>query len=524
VTPLPLPRLDRVLARSSELATRGIVMSPPSSYALPEKAVQFGTGAFLRGFVDYFIDEANQEGRFGGRVVAVGSTGSSRDDALRRQDGLFTVALEHDGEHGSVREYRVVSALSRALSARNQWDEVLALARSPELELVFSNTTEVGIRLDENDRPGTDAPASFPGKLTRFLLERARAFAYARDRGVVVLPCELIDDNGTRLREIVLALASRWKLEPEFVRWIETAVPFCNTLVDRIVPGTPTGANAERLRRILGYEDELLLTCEPYRLFAIEWPSGPFDALRGRLRFLPLDRGGIVTDDVGPYRERKVRLLNGSHTILAPIGLLLGCETVRDAVRHPALGQLVRRAMLDEIAPMVDAEGAEQFAEDVLERFENPFIRHALLDITLQGTMKLRVRVVPSLIRHVERAGRVPSSIAFGLAAFLFFMRGDLHDARASGGLSMPADDSAPALRTLWTHHGETDQIGRLVWLACGDQSLWGADLRAVPGVCEAVTDHLWRICTDGIRSALDHQLASSESSRVAYSSTAFGT
>jgi tagaturonate reductase len=519
-----LPRLDRVLARSSELASRGIVMPAPSSFALPEKAVQFGTGAFLRGFVDYFIDEANQEGRFGGRIVAIGSTGSNRDDALRRQDGLYTVALEHDGDHGSVREYRVVSALSRALSARTEWDEALAVARAPELELIFSNTTEVGIRLDEHDRPDAGAPSSFPGKLTRFLLERARTFAYARERGVVVLPCELIDDNGTRLREIVLDLAMRWHLEPEFGRWIETAVPFCNTLVDRIVPGRPTGANAERLRQILGYEDELLITCEPYRLFAVEWPGGPFDAFRDRLRFLPLDRGGVVTGDVDPYRERKVRLLNGSHTILAPIGLLLGCETVRDAVRHPALGQLVRRAMLDEIAPMVDAEGAEQFAEDVLERFDNPFIRHALLDITLQGTMKVRVRIVPSLVRHVERTGRVPSSVAFGLAAFLFFMRGELHHARTSAGLSMPADDLAPAIRTLWANHGEMDQIGRLVWLACGDESLWGADLRALPGVCETVTDHLWRICTDGIRSALDHHLAVTEAARIAYSSTSAGT
>ncbi|HYD51064.1 MAG TPA: hypothetical protein VEA99_00500, partial [Gemmatimonadaceae bacterium] len=212
-----MPRLTPALATSDAVSARGVVTPPaPAHLALPEKAVQFGTGAFLRGFVDYYLDEANRNGTFGGRVVAVGSTGSGRDDALREQGGLYTVATELEGDDRTIREYRIVSAVSRALSAQQDWAAVLELARSPELELVFSNTTEVGIQLDETDRLDDAPPRSFPGKLARFLVERGRAVGYAPERGVVVVPCELIEDNGAKLRELVLAHAARWGVEPAF--------------------------------------------------------------------------------------------------------------------------------------------------------------------------------------------------------------------------------------------------------------------------------------------------------------------
>lgn len=511
-----LPRLTQALATSPELAACGVVIPPdPAHLALPEKAVQFGTGAFLRGFVDYYLDEANRDGLFGGRVVAIGSTGSGRDDALRAQDGLYTVATELEGEDRVVHEYRIVSAVSRAVSAQQEWDAVLALARSPELELVFSNTTEVGIQLDPADAADLgaagEAPRSFPGKLARFLIERGRAMRWADDRGVVVLPCELIEANGSKLREIVLTLAARWGIEPEFAAWLDRAVPFCNTLVDRIVPGTPKGATLERLRSVIGYDDALLTTCEPYRLFAIEWPAGNWPAaLRARIAFFDGRNGALIADDIAPYRERKVRLLNGTHSLLAPIGLTLGCETVRDAVQHPSLGRFVRTAMLDEIAPMVDAEGAEAFGEEVLTRFANPYIRHALIDITLQATMKLRVRVIPAIVRHVERTGTVPPSLAFGFAAFLHFMRGELRRARTEAGLPMPADDHAEALREqLAEADADHDNVGRTMWRVGRDVRLWGTDLTELPGFLEAVTDHLWRIRTLGLRDAIDHHLAS---------------
>jgi tagaturonate reductase len=502
---MPLPTLARRQLADVRRDRRGIVTVPDDSLLdLPERAVQFGTGALLRGFVDDFLDRANVAGLFGGRVVAVGSTGSSRDRALRDQDALYTLAVEGIDAGQPVQECRIIASLSRALSAVHEWDEVLALARAPLLQYVFSNTTEVGIALDPTDAlDALDAapPASFPAKLTRFLLERARELDYDPSAGLIVVPCELIENNGDRLRALVLELATRWALGPAFIDWVETSVQFCNTLVDRIVPGVPRGADAERLADMLGYRDGMLTTCEPYRLFAIEGD----EALRERMRWTSVDPAIIVAPDITPYRERKVRLLNGAHTTLVSPALLMGCETVREAVTHPALGRFVRQAMLDEIVPTLEADGAADFAEAVLDRFRNPFIRHALVDITLQATMKMRVRVVPSIVAHGARTGRPPQALAFGFAAFLLLMRGERQAERRAQGLSVPADDGAARLTRHWLDAG--GDVQRLTRVVCADTQLWTADLSAVPGFAEAVADHLRRVETSGIATALDHHL-----------------
>lgn len=501
-----LPSLDRALLAGLGGAGRTSPMLPPPQLLdLPEKAVQFGTGAFLRGFVDPFIDEANRQGLFRGRVVMIGSTGSGRDQVLNDQDGLFTLAVRGVAG-GSIRdEQRVIASVSRAVSAHDDWDAVLACARNPELELVFSNTTEVGITLDEGDEFSLRPPLSFPGKLTRFLFERAQTFGFDTTRGVVVIPCELIENNGQRLREIVLALAGRWQLGSGFTDWIDAAVPFCNTLVDRIVPGTPRGEEMAAFEASLGYRDELLTTCEVYRLFAIEAD----EPVRKRLTFAGADAGIVITDDIAPFRELKVRLLNGAHTIMVPAALLAGCETVHEAMQHAQIARFVRRVMLDEIVPGLATPGAEAFARAVLDRFANPFIRHALADITLQGTMKMRVRVVPSILRFAELTGRAPSSIAFGFAAHLLFMRGDVHEQRRAAGLNMPVDEQSEPFRRAWadaqTHAG--DGRRRLVDEVCSDASLWGADLTAVTGFAAAVRTHLERMVRDGAGAALKAHL-----------------
>jgi tagaturonate reductase len=498
-----LPTLSRALVLAG--ARRGVELPPPELLGLPERAVQFGTGAFLRGFVEPLLDEANRRGLFGGRVVVVGSTGSGRDAVLNEQDGLYTLCVQ--GVDGGVvrQERRVIASVSRALSSVTEWDAVLACAHNPGLELVFSNTTEVGIALDEEDAAELHPPRSFPGKLTRFLFERARAFGFDPARGVVVLPCELIDDNGSRLREIVLALAERWALGEEFAAWVREAVPFCNTLVDRIVPGTPDAAAREALEEELGFRDELLTTCEVFRLFAIEGD----DALRERLRFAGADPGIMVVPDVGPYRERKVRLLNGAHSVIVPAALLCGCETVLDAVRHPLVGPFLRRVMLEEIVPGLDAPGAERFAHAVLDRFANPFIRHALIDISLQQTMKTRVRVVPSILRHAERTGGAPPSLAFGFAAYLLFLRDEVQERRRAGGLSVPADDAGGRIRALWdgVAGNEAGELRALARAACADAETWGADMAAVPGLVDAVADALVRACERGLPAALEEHL-----------------
>ena len=510
------PMLTRALLRTPGFGSRaGLIVPDAQRLDLPERAVQFGTGAFLRGFIDFFVDEANRRGEFNGRIVAIGSTGSGRDARINDQDGLYTLSSRGLAGGELHVEHRIVGSVSRALSATRDWDAVLECARNPELRVVFSNTTEVGISLDNDDRdPDAAPPPSFPGKLTRFLLERARAVNFDVERGVVVVPCELIEDNGDKLREMVLTLAARWKLEPEFAEWLDMGVPFCNTLVDRIVPGAPPADEAATLAQTLGYDDAMLTTAESYRLFAIELPTtgGDFGGevdIGDRLGFTHADSGIVLAHDIAPYRLRKVRMLNGTHTISVSLALLAGCATVREAVEHEAVGRFIRRALLDEIVAATEVPGGAQFARDVLDRFANPYIRHALVDITLQGTMKMRVRVVPSIIEYGERTRRVPVSLAFGFAAFLSYMRADAADARRAAGERVPADDHAAEVRAFWhDSDGSAQAIAAVARRACGAASLWGADLTAVPGFLDAVTEDLIRIQRDGVVAALDAHLA----------------
>lgn len=507
-----LPRLGRSLVDTIRRDRTAVVDVPSDALLeLPEVAVQFGTGALLRGFVDDFIHRANRQGLFAGRIVAVASTGSVRDRALNEQDGLYTLVVEGIARGQRVQERRIISSLSRAISASDEWPAVLALARMPDIQYVFSNTTEVGIVADADSGKDDAPPKSFPAKLTRFLYERAHEFDYDTRRGLTVIPCELIENNGAKLRDIVNAIATRWQLGDEFATWLDAAVPFCNTLVDRIVPGSPRPENARPLAELLGYDDAMLTCCEPYCLFAIEGD----DALRAKLPWAKVDDGIIIAPDIAPYRQRKVHLLNGAHSLLTCAALPLGCETVLDAISQPSIERFVRRAMLDEIAPMVEAEGALEFAEAVLDRFQNPFIRHALIDITLQATMKMKVRVVPIVQKYIERNGTVPQSLAFGFAAYLLFMQGRFQASRREQGLSVPADDQAAKLQTLWSGVAEDTSVpvGEVVWAICRDTTLWGSDLTTLPGFCEAVADHLWRMRTQGMSAALDHHLASSQSS-----------
>jgi tagaturonate reductase len=504
-----LPRLSRELVASPFMAGRvDVDAPPPATLDLPERVVQFGTGAFLRGFAEWFIDDANRAGRFGGSIVAIASTDSQREGVLNAQDGLYTLSIQ-GGAAGDFRpRNRIVASLSRALSSATQWNDVLALARDPNIELVISNTTEVGLTLDGADSPDAAPPRSFPAKLTRFLFERARAFDYDAARGLVVLPCELVDDNGAILERLVRGLATAWRLDTRFTGWLGDAVVFCNTLVDRIVPGAPPRAEIERFERVHGYRDGMLTSCESYALFAIEGDDG----LRARLRFPGEDPRVVVAPDIRPYRERKIRLLNGGHTIVVPVALLAGLATVRDAVRDRRVGGFLRRAMLDEIAPHLDAPGAESFASDVLQRFDNAYIDHALIDITLHGTTKMRVRVVPSIVAFASRTGRPPAALAFGFAAFLAFMRGDLQAERRSAGLAVPTDTEGERVRAVWLSlTPRTDEeFVALVRRVCADHSLWGADLPTLPGFVELVADHLTRICANGVFSALDAQLTES--------------
>ena len=491
------------------LLSREVLISE-SLVELPERAVQFGTGALLRGLVDATLDDANRAGLFNGRIVAIGSTGSGRDQQLNRQDGLFTLLVRG----GPVQHRIVVSAVSRAICALDEWEAVLECARNPLLEVIFSNTTEVGIAVDESDMDdgngdehATIAPRSFPAKLARFLIERARAFDSAPERGLVVIPCELIDRNGDTLRQLVLGLTREWKVDAGIRRWLEASVRFCNTLVDRIVPGAPSQLEHARLERELGYHDALLTVCEPYRLLAIEGDA----ELRARLSFARPEFGVTVVDDITPYRDRKVRLLNGAHTVVAPLALLAGCETVRDAVEHEYVGPFLRRALLEELVPAVDVAGADAFALEVLERFANPHVEHRLRDITLHGGAKVRVRLVPAIQSYFARNGRAASSLALGLAAYVLYA-GQVEPLETpEESYTISRDEVGERVRARWSESAafaqSDDGVRDFAREICADAQLWGARLDS-DGFSDCVAEHLVRLVRRGAVAALGAHLA----------------
>jgi tagaturonate reductase len=500
VTARPTLSRELVGSRAVQGGEEAIALPRADVLDLPERAMQFGTGALLRGLVDFFIDEANARGQFGGRIVMVGSTGSGRDRRLNEQDGLYTLVVQGLVDGAPRRDCRVIASVSRALAANGEWEAVLRAAENPAVDLIFSNTTEVGIVFDEDDAnagPAGESPRSFPAKLARVLLHRARHFEYDPARAPVVIPCELIENNGDGLRTIVTTLAERWVLEPECMSWLSRVV-FCNTLVDRIVPGAPSGEQARELDEALGYDDAMLTVCEPYRLFAIQGD----DALRTRLGFADADPGIIVAPDIAPYRERKVRLLNGAHTSFVSLALLAGCTTVRDAVEHPVIGAFLRSVLFDEIVPSVVVPGAARFAEEVIARFANPYLHHALWDITLQGTAKFRVRLVPTILSYARRTGQAPRALALGFAGFLAFQRGDMQAERRSVGATVPPDAAAETMRALWSSTSDADLVS-FVRDVCTRDDLWGADLSTVPGFVEAVSEHLARIRQEGAVAAM---------------------
>jgi len=479
--------IDR-LSRTTTVDASRVDPPIPGHAELPERILQFGTGAFLRGFVDAIIDEANRQGHFAGRAVAVSSTGSERTQLFNEQDGLFTVCIQgiEDGE--VIDRCRVVGSVSRALSAATHWSDVLGVARSPHLEYVISNTTEVGISLDPADRLDATPPLSFPAKLTALLHERAIAFDFRPDRGVIVLCCELIENNGDRLRDLVLSLAGQWALGTRFVDWVQDACAFCNTLVDRIVPGAP--ADPCILEKRLGFHDALAVHAEPYALWVIEGD----EALRERLPSSVADDAIVVTPDITPFRERKVRILNGTHSIMVPIAFLSGHDTVRDSLEDELTGRFVREVMLEEIVPAmdIDPEAAERFAMQVLDRFANPFIDHDLLTIALQQTSKMNVRVLPSIHSYFARFGRLPSRLTLGFSAFLAMI---LRAGRADKA-EFPPDQGADRVRTHW--NASSGDMHDFVQRVASDPSIWDAPPARLHGFVDAVQTHVNAILEDG--------------------------
>ena len=501
---MALPPLSRSLVLQDAYQQHPDITVPTEAMlALPEKVLQFGTGGFLRAFADFFIDEANRKGLFNGRICMVGSTGSKRTQWLNEQDGLYTLRIQGLKEGKAVEAYRVIGSVSRALAAKTQWDRVVEVAKSPDLEIIISNTTEVGIAYDPDDQyVAGEAPRSFPGKLAAVLYERARHVGYDPGKGLVVLPSELITKNGDVLQSIVLQLAGEWDLGSAFVSWLEQSVFFCNTLVDRIVPGMPSESVLEEIYTTLAYRDHMLTSAEVYRLWPIE---GAPEALE-RLTFAQADSGIVLTDDIHPFKERKVRILNGSHTSSVPIAFLAGEQTVLGMMQNPRTRAFVQRVMLEEIVPSLDVPDGEPFAKEVLDRFSNPYLHHRLIDITLQSTSKWRLRLLPSIQRFYEKTQQLPRHLCAGFAAYLVFMRGvSEHDGQVQGtwqGETYPIrDDQAPFYKEAWSavdiHNRE--QVQAFVQRISEHHPFWGDTLSSIPGFSELVGDYCFDILHNGV-------------------------
>ncbi len=469
----------------------------------PVKVLQFGEGNFLRAFVDYFLDIANEKADFNGSIVLVKPIElGTLFPAFKEQDYRYTVMLRGlvDGE--AVEQTRVITSVSDAVDAYADYDRYAAYAKCDTLRFVVSNTTEAGIVLDESDKLELCPPKTYPGKLCKFLYERAQHFDYAADKGLVILPVELIDDNGIQLRRCVKALAKIWNLGEKFEKWLDEACVFTSTLVDRIVTGYPRG-EAEAIWQKIGYEDNIIVTAEPFGLWVIE-------SEKDISKELPLPDIGlpvVFTDNQKPYKQRKVRILNGAHTSFVPAAFQCGYDIVLDAMNDPMILNFMQKTLYDEVIPTLTLDKADlmAFAEAVTGRFKNPFIKHALLAICLNSVSKWRARCMPSLLIYVEKTGKLPEHLTFSLASLMaLYHGGQLKDGKLEclrDGQPYQLQDDAAVLEFFATTANlpVREQVEKFL----GTEDFFGTDLFPGPGSVVRVAASLTDILARGMRTVM---------------------
>lgn len=379
----------------------------------PEKIIQFGEGGFLRGFVDWIVQITNEKSDYNGSVVIVQPIEKGMCDMLSAQNCVYTHVMRGLKDGVPTVDNKIIDCVSRTIKPYEDYESYLALADNPDFEVIVSNTTESGITYHEGDSLTDTPPVSFPAKVTTLLHRR---FTNGM-KGFVFLPCELIEKNGDTLKEIILKYGNDWNLGEDFAKWVEEENTFCNTLVDRIVTGYPKDEKIE-----LGYEDNMLNTSELFHLWVIE---GNKEAV---LSAIPLDKSElniVFTDDLPRYRTRKVRILNGAHTSMIPYAMLCGIETVKDCMDNATVSAFVNSCVFDEIVPTLDLPEEElvQYAKDVFERFNNPYIRHYCASISLNSVSKFKVRVLPSILEYITRFGKMPSNLMMSFAYLIKFYK-----------------------------------------------------------------------------------------------------
>ena len=473
-----------------------------------EKVMQFGEGNFLRAFVDDFIDIANEKAGFNGKVVLVQPIAQGLTELINQQEGLYTLYLRGSENGVKVDDKRVISAVSRCVNPYGEWDKVLDFARSDDLEIIVSNTTEAGIVHDTESAFDQTPPISFPAKLTRVLYERWTA----GKPGIVMLSCELIDNNGKELLKCVNQYIDDWKLENGFRRWVNEENIFCSTLVDRIVPGRIRDAEeVKALAEKNGYDDPLTDVGEVFGIWVIEGPDGLEDRLPFKKAGVPV----IVVPDVTPYKKRKVRILNGAHTGFVLGAYLAGFDIVRDCMHDDTIRNYMNKMLYEEVIPTLplDKKDLEDFARAVQDRFNNPFVNHELMSISLNSTSKWRARNMPTFLDYVQEKGELPRCLTTSFAAYVAFYSSDIQELNDKGlvcrrpkGNEYTVSDDRWALEFYWNHRN--DGAEELIHAVMTNTEMWGQDLTEVPGFEAEAVRILKRIREDGVLAAYQDCLA----------------
>ena len=474
----------------------------------PEKVMQFGEGNFLRAFVDDFIDIANEKAGFNGKVVLVQPIAQGLTDLVNKQEGLYTLYLRGSEKGVKVDDKRVISAVSRCVNPYTDWESVLKLARSEDLEIIVSNTTEAGIAYDPDSAFDQAPPASFPAKLTRVLYERYTAGR----KGIVMLSCELIDNNGKELLKCVNRHIDDWKLDDGFRRWVNEENVFCSTLVDRIVPGRIRDPKeVEALAAANGYEDPLTDVGEVFGIWVIEGPEGLEDRLPFKKAGVPV----IVVPDVTPYKKRKVRILNGAHTGFVLGAYLAGYDIVRDCMHDETVLGYMNKMLYDEVIPTLplDKKDLEEFARAVQDRFNNPFVNHELMSISLNSTSKWRARIMPTFLDYAEEKGELPPCLTTSFAAYVAFYSNDIQELTDKGLVCRrPKGNEYTVSDDRWVlefyHDHRNDSPEDLVHAVMTNTEMWGQDLTEIAGFEAAAVRILKQIREEGALSAYKACLA----------------
>jgi tagaturonate reductase len=456
---------------------------------LPIKVVQFGEGNFLRAFVDYAFQRLNNEVDFNAGIAVVQPLKEGMVNMINDQDGLYTLFMNGIKKGEKIQDIQLISNIVKAINPYSDFADYLALAKEPALQFIVSNTTEAGIEFIDTDTPDMQPPAAFPAKLTLLLHERFKHFNGDASKAVTIIPCELIDYNSETLKKCILQYCDLWNLDAAFVKWVSEDCTYHSTLVDRIVPGYPR-AEIEEYNSKLEYQDNLIVAAEPFFLWAIE---GGED-LKAKLPFDKTDLNVKIVDDIRPFKMIKVRILNGAHTAMVPVSLLFGNQLVMETVNGGFTGPFVDNviAEISETLPM-DKNEITAYAEEVMDRFRNPFIKHALADIALNSISKFKVRVLPSLLGYYTTTKKLPTSLTFSLACLIQFYKGTWNNE------ALPVKDT-PELVEAFKKAWELGNLESVVAAVLANTDFWDEDLNKVEGLSQALVHALNEIEANGIQ------------------------